>query len=649
MTSAFITLSGDRLSAGNARIHRSWQVLADGGLRAESLVIDGREWIRPLDAAGTTLPAPVQGRPVLTTRRERRWGVETEGLHGDLSIGAATWEITVFDDLPAVTLRLRGVAVATTAATATTAGPSGIEGDVAPTATASTGADVCERLDLVQHHARLRNLVLMDRTDLHDNLARVEERRLNPVETIRLAGCVFVLADPLSDAGLILVKHSPLPHARPAGPVVDLVAQHRRINLLGHGCGDTGEGYAWSVLGYAGGDTGCAAALHALQRCHRPYQPGRDGRLLSNTWGDRNRDGRISAAFIAEEITAGADLGVDVVQIDDGWQRGITSNSVHRDKGGVWLGFWAADPEFWAPHPGRFPDGLTGTASAVAGHGMAFGLWFAPDSADDFAHWRRDADQVLALHRDHGVRFVKIDGVKAHTKTAEANLQRFFRAVLAESAGSVTFDLDVTAETRPGYFGALSVGPLFIENRYTDWGRYWPHATLRNLWQLAWWIDPLRLRMEFLNPLRNEDRYGDDPLRPSRYAGDYLFATTCIANPLAWCEVSQLPSEIAASTAALIAVWRDHRERLHGGSILPIGECPDGASWTGFQSRHPDSLDLLVFRELNRREDCAFPLPEGPWTADVLYGPAEIGIAADHLAVRMAEPLSFTWIRLSRA
>ena len=54
--------------------------------------------------------------------------------------------------------------------------------------------------------------------------------------------------------------------------------------------------------------------------------------------------------------------------------------------------------------------------------------------------------------------------------------------MLQESGGRVVFDLDVTAEIRPGYFGVPDVGPIFIENRYTDFHRYWPHqGTLRNL------------------------------------------------------------------------------------------------------------------------------------------------------------------------
>ena len=46
--------------------------------------------------------------------------------------------------------------------------------------------------------------------------------------------------------------------------------------------------------------------------------------------GDRSRDARINEAFLLKEIDAGAALGVDVVQIDDGWQKGRTANSARR-------------------------------------------------------------------------------------------------------------------------------------------------------------------------------------------------------------------------------------------------------------------------------------------------------------------------------
>jgi len=350
--------------------------------------------------------------------------------------------------------------------------------------------------------------------------------------------------------------------------------------------------------------------LQAYQRCLRPYKPDRDGVLVSNTWGDRNRDARIAGDFMALEIEAGARLGVDVIQIDDGWETGATSNSVNaQTAGGVWEGFYEARDNFWDVNPERFPDGIAPLIARAREKGMKFGLWFGPDSHEDFANWRRDADTILRLHRDLSVDYFKIDGVKVRNKTGERNLSAFFDAVLEESEGRVVFDLDVTAEVRPGYFLLARGGPLFVENRYTDWHKYWPHHTLRNLWGLAHHVDPLRLRMEWLNHERHQDQYANDPLAPSAYRPDYLFATVMFSSPLGWFEVSNLPVSYESEATPLIAAWKKHREAIFSGVIIPIGAAPDGVSWTGFVSIAPDrkSAHVLVFREASPQSEWGLP------------------------------------------
>ena len=67
--------------------------------------------------------------------------------------------------------------------------------------------------------------------------------------------------------------------------------------------------------------------MQTYQRQLRAYEAPHDGMFLSNTWGDRSRDARLNQEFMLKEIAAGARLGVDVVQIDDGWQKGRTANS----------------------------------------------------------------------------------------------------------------------------------------------------------------------------------------------------------------------------------------------------------------------------------------------------------------------------------
>ena len=103
---------------------------------------------------------------------------------------------------------------------------------------------------------------------------------------------------------------------------------------------------------------------------------------------------------------------------------------------------------------------------------MQFGLWFAPDSTIDFANWEKDAELLLQLHRELGINYFKLDAIKMHTTRGEGNLHAFFDTVLRESQGRITLDLDVTAEVRPGYFSRTDTGPIFGENRYTNWRSY---------------------------------------------------------------------------------------------------------------------------------------------------------------------------------
>jgi len=337
------------------------------------------------------------------------------------------------------------------------------------------------------------------------------------------------------------------------------------------------------------------------------------------------------------------------MQIDDGWQRGTTANSVHRDRGGVWQGFWNADANFWQPHPERLPNGLEPIVERVRAAGMRLGLWFAPDSWDCFRNWRRDADRIVELHRTLGVCFIKIDGVRAETSEGAANLRRFFDAVISETRGEVMFDLDVTAQIRPGYFGAMDVGPLFVENRYTDWHNYWPHQTLRNLWSLARWVDPRRLRMEFLNHARNHDLYEGDPLGPIHYRPAALFASVMFSNPLGWFEASNLPASYFEEVAPLVGTWRAHREALFAGAILPVGSAPDGHAWTGFVSfgrGRPDGY-ALVFRELSPVAEAQIPvrgLGENlHW--EMLGGAGRVDSVRGALRVAIPDTLGFVFAR----
>lgn len=671
--SCFAALTEDGLlTVRNALVERKWRVDAGGNLSAVSLRDRKRriEWLTEDSAPlSPTLPTllPEESRHVtLTATTGKAGSVEAPSLTAMLTTTGETatimYRFQIFENSAGIVVQVTAPPAAETAPTKTktedTAVPTGIEtaDRAAPTAAAS-GRDVLEALKLAPLHLRLTQVTLRDRTDNHNELAFEQEWLLHPAERqLALTGNLFFAENILTGAGLVFVKMAPLPHAQPnRTDAPDLVALTgtKTLTLLGHGIGaEGGEGYAWTTLPYSNGATGRIAALHNLQNQFRPYEPGRDGLLVSNTWGDRGQDGCISTEFLSHEILSGVRLGVDVIQIDDGWQKGRTSNSV--EKGGVWEGFYAAEPNFWTPHPERLLGGLAPLVAAARDKGMRFGLWFAPDSSDDFARWQSDAETILGFYRDFGICYVKIDGVKLRSKTGERNLRAFFDAVLTASQGRIVFDNDVTAETRFGYFGLMHTGPLFVENRYTDWHRYWPHATLRNVWKLAHYIPPVRLRMEFLNNARNTDKYDGDPLAPAAYRADYLFATVMMTSPLGWFEVQNLSPDYVRDAAPLIAVWKKHRDALSGGTVLPVGEAPDGTSWTGFVSTSAGSrtVYVLLFRELNDRSGWSVVLPalntRAKWQVETLAGDGSATVLPrGRLAVTVPKPQHFVFLRMT--
>ena len=243
--------------------------------------------------------------------------------------------------------------------------------------------------------------------------------------------------------------------------------------------------------------------------------------------------------------------------------------------------------------------GLTPIVEKGKELGIEIGLWFNPSVQNDFADWEKDAETLIGLYRKYGIRVFKIDGLTIPTKRAEVNLRNLFDKVLAETGDKVMFNLDATASRRAGYHFFGEYGNIFLENRYTDWGNYYPYWTLRNLWMLAKYVPAEKLQIEFLNKWRNTEKYGNEPFAPKHYSFEYLFATAMAGQPLAWMEASNLPDE-AFSVKALIDRYKEVQYDFHQGVILPIGEEPSGRSWTGFQSISDDKSGyLLVYRENN--------------------------------------------------
>ena len=88
-------------------------------------------------------------------------------------------------------------------------------------------------------------------------------------------------------------------------------------------------------------------------------------------------------------------------------------------------------------------------------------------------------------------------------------------------------------------------------------------------------------------------------------------------------------AEDAAGLRPLIALWKQHRARLHGGTIHPVGQCPSGAAGSGFCSLDADGQGgyLIALREPCAPETATWALPlTGAWTTEVLAGAGSVAV-----------------------
>ena len=651
----YVILRGDQLTMGNPHLKRSWRI-DHGQLFSTSLFdVDSKtEWM----STPASLPSPTPPTTIEPGAVEMRAGggvfgpTEAESLRVNLLVtGAHSRVLYAFQIFP----EAGGIRITVSQ-----------EDDmVHPDISKPDVLDAIEHIETDRPHLRFTQVTLRDRTDNHNELVFEDEWLLQPNEALlELQGNIFFLEDTVTGSGLIFLKEAPLPEMRAVKSLFDarmkgsLTALNKSsdkgrsffdISFYGHGFEGSGHGYPSALLAYHGGRSGRIAALQRYQRQIRVYRPERDGQLLSNTWGDRSGGTKINEAFIRHEIDAGKELGVDIVQIDDGWEVGQTI--ANKGTGGVWEGYRVHQSDFWKASPDRFPHGLARVSDYARARGVRLGLWFGPDSYEEFKDWKLDADQLLAWNAIDHIAAFKLDSVKLRSKRSETNYHALVDRVLEKSSGNILLDLDVTAETRQGYFGNIAAGPIFVENRYTDWHRYWPHQTLRNLWKLSQYVDPVRMRIEFLNSERNTTLYRDDPLAPANYRPSCLFATAMFASPLGWFETTSLSNSFIADAKPVIAEWKEQRKAMYEGTIIPIGEAPDGITWTGFESVAQDGRSgyLLIFRELNG--ETSWYTPRGDFKATSyriakLGGEGTVTQSADGFKVEIAKPLGFVWVRL---
>lgn len=455
---------------------------------------------------------------------------------------------------------------------------------------------ILDQLHFKGAHWHGKAVAFRDVTDWNNTL--VQEEDFIAFRKLSYKGNLLFVRDGISGNGFFFVKEAPHSDMQLGNHSGDFTAEFGHFRVTGAGIlPEDVDKEGWTrlygcVTGVFGkGDISALTALRKWQKAVRRQED----MVMMNTWGDRSQDARVDEEFCLRELNLAARLGISVFQIDDGWQQGKSPNS--KLARGSFNNIWD-DPNYWSPDPVKFPRGLSALADRAGEIDIELGLWFNPSVQDDFADWKKDADALIGLYRQYGIRIFKIDGLQIPTKKAERNLRRLFDHVREATEDAVVFNIDLTAGRRTGYHYFGEYGNIFLENRYTDWGNYYPYQTLRNLWMLSRYVPAERIQIEFLNCWRNADKYpAGDPFAPANYDFEYLAATTFAGQPLAWMEASNLPED-ALSTGELIRRYRKIAPAFHNGTVLPIGEEPSGRSWTGFQSlTSEDEGFILLFRE----------------------------------------------------
>jgi hypothetical protein len=339
-------------------------------------------------------------------------------------------------------------------------------------------------------------------------------------------------------------------------------------------------------------ETARQLAIKRMDRVRFPFRPERDRLIMANTWGSGGAgEGARSAAAqgnVLRELESAADLGIEIVQIDDGWQAEPDDPHPHD-----------ADRD-WRPDPTRWPDGWAKLRRAADRLGIRLGLWFP---------WFVETDKIAWNLEHGGFRRIKLDFMSLSSRHDIERLTDKVHALVDRFGPEFGVNWDATENApRMGYYFGRDHANVYLENRENgppplkrlNHVRYTPRLVLRDAWHLAHYMNLNQIQLS----VQNRDRVVADLTNCREYPHDYGFAITMMGVPLFF-QLTQLYDEAAREQLRpIIALYKAHRDALLGGYVFPVGDEPCDRAWCGFQCHSPedDAGYLTVFREAHNKE-----------------------------------------------
>jgi hypothetical protein len=341
------------------------------------------------------------------------------------------------------------------------------------------------------------------------------------------------------------------------------------------------ECWATWTLVWSKGNDGMQLALKQFDRARYPAYPERDLFILSNTWGPADPGGAQFTAedYLMREIPSLSKLGIDVMQIDDGWQK----------SGG------GPDAKSFEP---KYRNGWNDLKKEADRYGLRFGLWVTAKystteelkkNIDElgFISWKVDFDQ-LASRSDYEDRIAK------------------YRETMKHAWMKTQFTLcPEYDDPRYGWYYCKEYGSIYFQNIQESLPAHLtmvPYQVLRQHWLMAKYFNSNKLQVMLQNPKRTNPERSDAP----QHSHSYCFAMGVPFIPCFFQSAQYLDSAGQTEMKNFISRYKKHRESIFNCYTFPIGDKPDNQSWSGFQMINdtaPQSNYLLLFRELHNTQN----------------------------------------------
>jgi hypothetical protein len=432
-----------------------------------------------------------------------------------------------------------------------------------------------------------------DTQNRHTPATHLLEEKLNyqmRTETVNWASGLSVED---RDEGVILLKEShKCPNQYGVGTgnfkISDLGVENTGTPLIIKDINEDEYKWSWAswMLAYNGGEDYRELAIKRFDRLRFPVDLDRDVYVKADTWGSgtRGTDCRVmgTEVEVLPEIESVADLGIDGLQIDDGWQVGLSSLSGQK--------------QGWKPHPDVYPDGWKNVKVKAEKFGVKMALW-APGYSISLEELKWNYDQV-------GFFTWKLDFGLPASYNGLNTMQEKARDFLAYTGHKAQIAWDVTEnDPRYGYYWAREFGCMWLSNRkpkfhYRNVPQPW--LMLRENWELAKYVNINKFQLPVKNFALVDKNITDAYLHSQSYA----VALGLPGTPVFFQTTRYYGEKDRKEIRNLLNIYKRYRKEMFDAYVFPVGEEPTNSSWAGFQWYHPEKSTgyLMIFREINNDE-----------------------------------------------